>query len=193
MRGRRQGRRRGAGARGARDNRGDRRRALARAAPGWGTSVRALDSVPPISTACSGRVMERAPLIIVARALVRKCHPYLDLRPWSLAPAEAVCYPVATQANGGGRRRVLKSQNLYKISQFGSGISGSNRRHSAWEADTLPTELIPRVTSVCRFSPEASRVWDASGARPCAAIRRTGRPSPWRPWRARAWGRARSE
>ena len=25
----------------------------------------------------------------------------------------------------------------------GSGISGSNRRHSAWEADTLPTELIP--------------------------------------------------
>ena len=27
----------------------------------------------------------------------------------------------------------------------GSGISGSNRRHSAWEADTLPTELIPRV------------------------------------------------
>jgi hypothetical protein len=25
-----------------------------------------------------------------------------------------------------------------------SGISGSNRRHSAWEADALPTELIPR-------------------------------------------------
>ena len=26
----------------------------------------------------------------------------------------------------------------------GSGIPGSNRRHSAWEADALPTELIPR-------------------------------------------------
>jgi integrase len=26
----------------------------------------------------------------------------------------------------------------------GSGIAGSNRRHSAWEADTLPTELIPQ-------------------------------------------------
>ena len=29
-----------------------------------------------------------------------------------------------------------------------SGIAGSNRRHSAWEADTLPTELIPRVTAL---------------------------------------------
>ena len=33
-----------------------------------------------------------------------------------------------------------------ETNQFsGSGIPGSNRRHSAWEADTLPTELIPRV------------------------------------------------
>ena len=37
-----------------------------------------------------------------------------------------------------------------------SGISGSNRRHSAWEADTLPTELIPRVTVLCPYFPSKS-------------------------------------
>ena len=26
-----------------------------------------------------------------------------------------------------------------------SGRPGSNRRHSAWKADALPTELLPRV------------------------------------------------
>jgi len=38
-----------------------------------------------------------------------------------------------------------------------SGISGSNRRHSAWEADALPTELIPRETLLCLQSPTKSR------------------------------------
>ena len=33
-----------------------------------------------------------------------------------------------------------------------SGIPGSNRRHSAWEADTLPTELIPRGSVLCPYS-----------------------------------------
>ena len=35
-----------------------------------------------------------------------------------------------------------------RASYFGaleSGIRDSNPRHSAWEADTLPTELIPRL------------------------------------------------
>jgi putative DNA primase/helicase len=38
-----------------------------------------------------------------------------------------------------------------------SGISGSNRRHSAWEADALPTELIPRKDDVWRDLLDASR------------------------------------
>jgi hypothetical protein len=39
----------------------------------------------------------------------------------------------------------------------GSGISGSNRRHSAWEADALPTELIPRTDDVWRDFAATSR------------------------------------
>jgi hypothetical protein len=38
----------------------------------------------------------------------------------------------------------------------GSGIPGSNRRHSAWEADALPTELIPRGCFLCSDSPAKS-------------------------------------
>src|SRR5262249_21361736 len=38
-----------------------------------------------------------------------------------------------------------------------SGIPGSNRRHSAWEADALPTELIPRELLLCPHSLSKSR------------------------------------
>ena len=32
----------------------------------------------------------------------------------------------------------------YKVLQKWSGRPGSNRRHSAWKADALPTELLPQ-------------------------------------------------
>ena len=35
--------------------------------------------------------------------------------------------------------------------QKGSGRRGSNPRHSAWEADTLPTELLPRRRQAPRY------------------------------------------
>jgi len=44
-----------------------------------------------------------------------------------------------------------------------SGRPDSNRRHSAWEADTLPTELLP--------------LEEAPGQAPCAAEITTGRPT----------------
>ena len=49
------------------------------------------------------------------------------------------------QALGDGEISALgQSEKARPIAELsGSGISGSNRRHSAWEADTLPTELIP--------------------------------------------------
>ena len=43
---------------------------------------------------------------------------------------------------GGGGDSTSRSTQLRR-----SGIPGSNRRHSAWEADALPTELIPRGLS----------------------------------------------
>ena len=41
------------------------------------------------------------------------------------------------------RERPSRSCSIKASATGGSGISGSNRRHSAWEADTLPTQLIP--------------------------------------------------
>jgi hypothetical protein len=42
---------------------------------------------------------------------------------------------------------------------LGSGMTGSNRRRSAWKADALPTELIPRIaaSSLCRALDPDSR------------------------------------
>lgn len=47
-------------------------------------------------------------------------------------------------------RRTLKSYDSLKLipnvlnnSEILSGRPGSNRRHSAWKADALPTELLP--------------------------------------------------
>ena len=39
------------------------------------------------------------------------------------------------------RKRNLK--NISLIVNYLSGRPGSNRRHSAWKADALPTELLP--------------------------------------------------
>jgi Phage integrase family len=59
-----------------------------------------------------------------------------------------------------GDREIGPANETEKAPAFGdlqrSGLSGSNRRHSAWEADALPTELSPRVCVLCPDSPAMS-------------------------------------
>ncbi|GEM_PF-5465889 len=44
----------------------------------------------------------------------------------------------------------LKKQKSHLLSEIlMSGRPGSNRRHSAWKADALPTELLPQN---CKYS-----------------------------------------
>ena len=67
-------------------------------------------------------------------------------------------------------------------SSLSSGIPGSNRRHSAWEADTLPTELIPRTRSivlqrVSRRQALGQRTRRSPRACACEGARVWGRPS----------------
>src|SRR5262252_495268 len=66
----------------------------------------------------------------------------------------------------------------------GSGISGSNRRHSAWEADTLPTELIPPVQT-STYGVTSARRQALSGSRRAKRAMPAGadRGRVWEPWR----------
>ena len=41
--------------------------------------------------------------------------------------------------------RKRSTPELHRLKGFLSGRPGSNRRHSAWKADALPTELLPLV------------------------------------------------
>src|SRR5688572_20199575 len=66
-----------------------------------------------------------------------------------MTPAEIAgsgCYPaqLVTVSRGAATALTLTNSRRFLL----SGISGSNRRHSAWEADALPTELIPRTRCI---------------------------------------------
>ena len=41
--------------------------------------------------------------------------------------------------------RKRSTTELHRLVIFLSGRPGSNRRHSAWKADALPTELLPHI------------------------------------------------
>jgi hypothetical protein len=87
-------------------------------------------------------------------------HPTLPTppKPPEALPQAAVAAAFAPPVLQSRADRGLSARgNSEKAPAFGdlrlSGIAGSNRRHSAWEADALPTELIPRATDcMSRFS-----------------------------------------
>src|SRR5688572_18345423 len=64
---------------------------------------------------------------------------------------------------GGGRPRLvgLAAEDRHSLTPIGgsewSGQPGSNRRHSAWEADALPTELCPHCLQCSRWLKRGSR------------------------------------
>ena len=66
-----------------------------------------------------------------------------------------------------------------------SGRRGSNSRHSAWEADALPTELRPHASCHSRVLRQRQGERAPAGRR---EIKRTGRPGCLRAGGPRGWG-----
>src|SRR5687767_5968523 len=58
----------------------------------------------------------------------------------TVGPEQATTSPRAMAISA--RRRFITYPMLKRVKKW-SGRRGSNPRHSAWEADTLPTELLP--------------------------------------------------
>ena len=120
---------------------------------------------------------DRLPIAASAAASVPSAPPR------KMAEAHEFAAPLLQPIQNGeieARAPDLKSRHLPATCSW-SGISGSNRRHSAWEADTLPTELNPQTERyVIDRSAEVKRA-ECRGR--CSANGSTQAFESCRPWR----------
>ena len=85
----------------------------------------------------------------IDRLAIHPMPPTLPDPPEALPQAVVAAASAPPVLQGRADREISARADSKKTPVFGdlpgSGIPGSNRRHSAWEADTLPTELIPQI------------------------------------------------